>query len=194
MNKIFLTLVFLSFSICLFSQLTKKNWLLGGTGTLTAYKSTSMTTLSTQESNELNLKINPTIGYFVTDKFVLGLKPFLSWFKSEIQITGGSIISNVKRYGIGPFARYYFLPNEKQINIITEVSYQHGFFSFAPQKGNSDIFSFLVGPVVYFNSSVGLEFLVGYSSRKENINQGGSNTTYKGLDIGIGFQFYLEKK
>lgn len=187
------TFFLLLFSFTAKCQLDKGIWLVGGSGNFYASKNTYAVQSSSYyaESNDLTVKISPTIGYFIADKFVVGLKPFFTWYKSHTTTPGGGN-ENEKRYGIGPFLRYYFLEKEKQFNILAETSYQHGFYSFI-SKGKSNIFSIAAGPVIYFNSSVGLEFLIGYSSIKENIDLG-ANTTKKGLDVGIGFQFYLQKK
>jgi hypothetical protein len=65
---------------------------------------------------------------------------------------------------------------------------------FTPTKGSINTFSASAGPVIYFNSSVGMEFLLGYYSRKEVIQQNGDIINHqKGFQIGIGFQIHLEK-
>ena len=57
----------------------------------------------------------------------------------------------------------------------------------------------MVGTVVYFNSCVGIEFLLGYSSSLENIEgfredaEDFLKETRKGFQMGIGFQIHLEK-
>ena len=77
---------------------------------------------------------------------------------------------------------------------MTEINYQYGLYSFKPTKGNSNTFNALVGPVIYLNTSVGLEFLVGYYSTTETIKQIGEITTKQnGFQFSIGFQIHLEK-
>ena len=61
-------------------------------------------------------------------------------------------------------------------------------FPWTTYKINS--FSFAAGPVLYFNSSVGLEFLVGYSTVKYLHIEGSDNT----LQAVIGLQVHLESE
>lgn len=46
----------------------------------------------------------------------------------------------------------------------------------------------MAGPVIYFNSSVGLELSLGYYYQKPN-----NDAATTGLQTRIGFQVYLEK-
>lgn len=118
------------------------------------------------------------------------MRPTFSSIKGEVTTTGG-LSTNVQRYWIGPFGRYYFLQPNKQVNILADISYQYGFFG-GISEGKLNTFSAMVGPVVYFNSSVGIEFLLGYSSSLEDV-EGFQKETRKGFQIGIGFQIHLEK-
>lgn len=188
--------------ICLFvllsffaahAQLTKSNWLVGGTGNFLAssYSYSSATYSST--SNRVDITVSPNIGYFVKDKLAFGLRPSFSKFKDRVDGPSGGY-SNVNRLEFGPFGRYYFLPTESRYNILADVSYQYGLYWFTPTKGNINTISAAAGPVIFFNSSVGLEFLFGYYSRKEVIKQNGDNVyNQKGFQASIGFQIHLEK-
>ncbi len=57
---------------------------------------------------------------------------------------------------------------------------------------NDDKFSIMAGPEIFFNSSVGMEFLLGYSYSKEDVEQANKEVR-KGFQIGIGFQIHLQK-
>jgi len=50
----------------------------------------------------------------------------------------------------------------------------------------------LAGPVIYFNSSVGLEVLLGYSSSLEDV-ENANKEVRKGFQVAVGFQIHLEK-
>jgi hypothetical protein len=191
MKKIILSVASLTISIFSFSQLNKNTYLISGSASLSSSKNTYSSGSYYQESDEFNLKVSPNIGYFIVDKLALGIKQSLSWYKAEVTTVGGGI-SNIKRYDVGPFVRYYFLKKDKMYNIFTEGAYQYGLYWFYKEKGKSNTFSLTAGSVIYFNSSVGLELTAGFSSRNEDI-QDGPKTTLKGLLIGIGFQFHLEK-
>lgn len=170
-------------------QLTKGNWLVGGSASFYSSKSTFTSPNYSQQSDGFDLSLSPNVGYFLLDKFVMGLSPAFSWNKFK---DNGGANSNIKRFLIGPFARYYLLDTEKPYNILVSAAYQYGIYSFKPTNGNIQNFSTAAGPVIFFNSSVGLEFTIGYSSRVEDIKEN-YKTTQKGLQIGIGFQIHLEK-
>ena len=135
-------------------------------------------------SNRSYFRTDPNLGYFFIDKFAAGIKGLV-----EHEKVGFGTSSPTKQtfYGIGPFARYYFLPTNKQVNVFAEGNYQHYISEPGSEKSNS--YSVLAGTVVYFNSSVGLEFTAGYSITKNKA----SNLTYKIIQVGLGFQIHLEK-
>lgn len=166
-------------------QITKGNFLLGGN---ISFSSTSYHSEIAQSNKFYILQIAPSAGYFFLDKIALGIKANLSF--SGLKAIGTDVYGKDNSLAFGPFARYYFLPKEKQINIVFEGTYLH-----AIQKGNNyeshrNILSFLTGPVVFFNSSVGLEFLIGYSSSKFSGFKGRDNT----IQAGLGLQVHLEKE
>ncbi len=174
-------------------QITQGNWLVGGTGSFLTSKNSYTSPTFSSTSDRLDIKISPNVGYFVIDKLGVGVKTSFSKNKEEVTTTGG-LQTNVNRLEFGPFARYYFLDVEKQYNVLADISYQYGFYWFTPTKGNINTISANAGTVIFFNSSVGLEFLVGYYNRKEIIEQGGEFiTNQSGLQIGIGFQIHLER-
>lgn len=197
MKNTFFLFLAIFFTINSFAQLDKGNWLVGGSGNFYLSKRdyTSYTSpVLNGYSKELHLTISPNGGYFLLDKFAVGLRPYFSWGKGESfpndpTVSGGK--SDSKRYGIGPFIRYYFLDKEKQFNILTDFSYQIGEWNVG-DKGKLSNFSFLAGPVIYFNTSIGMEFLLGYSSQSEELKNFSVNSS-KGFSVNIGFQIHLIK-
>jgi hypothetical protein len=163
------------------SQITKGNWLVGGSASFSSLKSSSTATIQFKQTN---FQISPLVGYFVKDKFAIGLKPSLTYGSNTIANTN-TIIS------IGPFVRYYFLKPENIFNLFTEGSYAYGSNTGKGQGTGqkSNTFSLSAGPVLYFNSSVGLEFIIGYSTTKV-VGFSGTNNEIR---FGIGFQIHLEK-
>lgn len=164
--------------------------MVGGTGKFYSYNSTLSSVNNRIEFNYTQIDLSPSIGYFILDKLAVGVRPTFSFIKGKY--SAGTISTNVQRYWIGPFGRYYFLNLEKQFNIVTDMSYQVGIFNAGGQKGNLSTFSALAGPVLYFNSSVGLEFLLGYSYNKEDVERA-TKEIKKGIQISVGFQIHLEK-
>ena len=118
------------------------------------------------------------MGYFINDKFAVGITPLFTYNKTEN--------SNSKiTYGIGPYARYYLLKTEKRVNVLTHIEYSY--------NGNDNTndtsmgFDFKVGPVIFFNSSVALEMTLNYNTNNQN------SATYNIFSLGLGLQIHLEK-
>ena len=170
------------------AQITKGNWMVGGSANFTNSKAESKGNGFTSKSKVSGFNISPNLGYFIADQFALGLTPSLSFSNPEGEN------NNSTSYGIGPFFRYQFLDIDKKINILAETSYRFGKVSGQSTDGSkSNSFQFKAGPVIYFNSSVGLELTVDYDTR--NIKNGsGSETSFSSFNISIGFQIHLEKQ
>lgn len=196
-----ITVVFL-FSISSFGQLDKKTWLVGGSGNFSSTNDNLSTTTGDFEYKRSALQISPQIGVFVIDKLTIGLKSSFSWSKNRgVSVGTGLSTSTVIRSDYGPFIRYYFLDKRKSFNLLADLSYQLGNVKFVQSndKGVRNNLSIMAGSVVYFNSSVGIEFLMGYKYDKEKLTKSNSTPQYfytdskNGIQISIGFQFYLEK-
>lgn len=160
------------------SQVTKGNWLVGGNASFASSKSTG----PLGSGKQVRFILSPNIGYFIADKLVAGINFSLDRFNYSLNEN----INHSTSYLFGPFARYYFLPADKQVNVFAGGSYQHSIQSSGGT--NTNLYSFFAGPVIFFNSSVGLEFTVNYSS----LTYSGSTTNT--FQIGAGFQIHLEKE
>jgi len=192
MKKIYFSFFFSMFLFSAQAQLTKATWLVGGTGNFLSSKNTYTSPDYFSSSDRIDVNVSPNIGYFIADKFAVGLRPNFSKSKGVVDGSGGGN-TNENRLEFGPFVRYYFLQTDKQYNILTDLSYQYGLYWFTPTKGNINTLSASAGTVVFFNSSVGLEFLLGYYSRKEIKQQNPDFVTdKKGFQMGVGFQIHLE--
>lgn len=174
------------------SQINKGYWLLGGGGEFYSYTSRYTSTAYNSDAKYNKIDLSSNIGYFIKDRLAIGMRPAFSSYKGET-IPGG-IRTNIQRFWIGPFSRYYLLKTGKQVNLLTDISYQYGILnSDDPGKLNQlNQFSAMVGPVVYLNNNIGIEFLLGYSSSMEEW-EGIQKETNKGLQIKIGFQIHLKK-
>lgn len=193
MRRYFTFFFFLLLSFVSKGQLTKGVWIAGGTASFYSSKNKYSSTVVNQTSDVMRLSINPSVGYFLADKFTIGLRPSYTKIKAQVTTPSG-LTTNENRIDLGPFARYYFLQAERQFNVLAEISYQYGFYWFTPRKGNRNTFSASAGTVVFFNSSVGLELLLGYYTQKETIDDPVKTINeQRGLQMTIGFQFYLEK-
>jgi hypothetical protein len=163
------------------AQISQNNWMLGGIITY-EYISYNSTNYGDPHIAQI-LNANPNIGYFAFDKAAVGIRT--SFGRSAV--VGGSSYTD---FNIGPFIRYYLLNPDRYVNIIADAGYLYGFekWSGAPGNAPKNSFSFSAGPVFYFNSVVGLEFLVSYSTYKYTSLPRSNNT----IMLGLGFQVHLE--
>ena len=169
------------------SQITKGNWMVGGNASFLFTNSNT----DNVGSKTTNINIAPNIGYFFIDKFAGGVR--LSFNREHTKFAPGNNFQIFTNYSIGPFFRYYFLPKDRQYNILSEASYQFGSdkvetSNSTTSNGRSNNFTFSVGPVIYFNTSVGIEFLLNYKSAGNYVNSRSNS-----FGVGIGFQIHLEK-
>ena len=73
---------------------------------------------------------------------------------------------------------------DNRVNFLVKSAYLYSH----SKTDNKNIFSFSAGPVIYFNSSVGLEITGMYETLKTN-----SLSMAKTIYINIGFQIHLER-
>ena len=168
-------------------QITEGNWMVRGNASFVFSKASGDNNTKTA-----NLSLAPNIGYFFMDKFAGGVR--LTYNRDHIKYWQiNTNFSTFENYSIGPFVRYYFLDVDKQYNILMEGSYQFGNDKVETTNYTSNnsttIISFSAGPVIYFNSSVGIEFLLNYSSTGTIGYKGRGNS----FGAGIGLQIHLEK-
>jgi hypothetical protein len=166
------------------SQITKGNWMVGGGINFSSIKFES----DISSRRVTNIQANGNTGFFFSDKFVAGLRPSLliEHNKSEF----GKNVSTI--FSVGPFLRYYVLPVDNRINLLFETGYLYGTGKVSSQKAvHSNTFFFAGGPVVFLNTSVGLELLFGYSATKVKAS---GNDKKNIVQIGLGLQYHLEKE
>jgi len=185
MNRhyLFLFLIFIPFST-INAQITKGNWMVGGSLSYLRINNTNPNTVSEKETI---LNIKPVVGYFLKDKFALGLRSEFFNFNGTVI---GSNRSSSYQLDFGPFLRYYFFPVNNRVNLFSESAYLLSLWKSSGSKwGSTNGFLINVGPVVYLNNIVGIEFTLGYSSQYFQKNIGRLNN----IRTGIGLQIHLEK-
>jgi hypothetical protein len=96
------------FSLVSNAQISKGNWMMGGGASFSHNKNTSYG--STTESTVF--AVAPNVGYFFIDKLAVGASGRLSFLFAKND--NSTHDPNNFTYGIGPFARYYFLETEKK--------------------------------------------------------------------------------
>ena len=201
MKNFYFILLLSFFNTNSFAQLEKGTKVVGGSGTFYSYTENYSNNQSySQTAKYTNIDLNVTMGYFIIDKLVVGIKPSYSSFKGEVVSSnvGSGGKTNSYKIAVGPFTRYYFLKSEKPFNILAEASYQTGinkFLGVLKEKGKNSTLSFLVGPEIFFNDTAGLEFLFGYSNRLVTIDNssGAFENKKSGLQLSIGITLHLDK-
>ncbi|MFD0990368.1 hypothetical protein ACFQ1R_09690 [Mariniflexile jejuense] len=172
---------FLVFAIAttLNAQITQGNWMVGGSGNF--YNSEIKGENGESLGSSHGIGLYPNIGYFFTNQFAGGLNANFNYGKPS----GGP--SNIG-FGMGPFIRYYFLNPEKRINVFADANYNYYYSktkNFSVSNGRN--YRFKAGPVIYFNSSVGLELTLDYSSTEFDTH------TSNDFRFALGLQIHLEK-
>lgn len=175
-NKI-LVVVTLFIAFASNAQIDKGNWMMGGSGAIGNFKTTSGENSSTNTS----ITISPNIGYFFIDKLSIGLAGQFNYIFPK----GGSRTESSNN--VSPFIRYYFLNKEKQINIFSEARYEIIRFNNGDLK--ADTFLIKAGTVFFVNSSVGIEVALNYSKQKTN-----QNFENRAIFLNVGFQIHLERE
>lgn len=182
-----LTILFLSTFLLTnsYSQITKSNWLWGGN---ISFSNTKYKSDLGQQLDETRIEISGNSGYFIIDKLAVGLRP--DFFITKTKTTVNKISQN--NFLIGPFIRYYFLPTDSKVNLFFDGGFSYGKDKITHQPSvSSNTFYFSTGPVVFLNSSVAVEFTIGYSSTKANDDLHSKRNI---IQSGIGLQFYLEEE
>ena len=184
--KNYYLLIFLTLSISFpaIAQITKGNWLFGGTIGFS----------SDQPSNDYGkqtttiIQVMGNAGYFLKDKLATGLRPNLYFenLRSDFADT------RTQRTSIGPFIRYYLLPDDQRVNLFVDGNYVLGRNHISGSKGfTTHGYSLSAGPSLFLNSAVALELTLSYSQFHSNDV---FNTKRKIFQAGIGLQFHLEKE
>lgn len=159
------------------AQIDKGNWMMGGSGAIGNFKTTSGESSTTNTS----ITISPNIGYFFIDKLAIGLAGKYTYIFPK----GGD--HTISSNNVSPFIRYYFLEKEKQINIFSEARYEIIRMNHSDIK--ADEFLIKAGTVFFVNSSVGIEVALNYSTQKTS-----QNFENRAIYLNVSFQIHLERE
>lgn len=190
---IFFLFSFFIFHFISYAQIEKGYWMEGGNITLVFENTRTLSNISDSESESQShyLLINPNIGYFIKDRFVIG-----SDFNIQINFPNKEIGST---YGysidIGPFLRYYYLNHSKPYNFFSQVGYNYGVGLDENFKKWVDVNKITIknGFAYFLNESVALETSFNYSYKDFNAHPNFKSTS-NNFNISIGFQIHLTKK
>lgn len=117
---------------------------------------------------EFSLNLTPRVGYFVINNLAVGLD--LSMAYTHSKRNGGESVSNITRFGAGPFLRYY-IPTQKLLPF-AEVNYSFGSSKYAWKSDTYDDerismvqqYGFGIGLGVPLGEKVSFDMLIGYQS------------------------------
>lgn len=170
MKKIYLAGAFLLAGIMANAQTEKGDIMIGG-----------RIDLNTGE-NSTYIGFSPQFGYFIITNLAIGGNLSLTYQKN-----GDAKNTD---FGIGPFVRWYFTQAKVRpllhgsLNFLSSNSKGPGY-----SNTNTGINFFLGGgAAIFINENVSIEGLLGYSHTKYKDFDGSG-----GLNLGIGFQVYLNK-
>jgi hypothetical protein len=194
------TLLFIFAPLSLFAQISKNQWLVGG-GALAQYSENNL-----NSNKEVDVRVPSQIGYFVADKFAMGVRGqyHFNMTKSDY-FTGNnyyyyyykSVRQYQKEFSVGPFIRYYFLPTQNRFNLFLDLSYGYGKstskidLNYGPieYKRQTNILNVNIAPVFIINKHLSTELMIAYFLQKEQ----GAKTLYTDFLVGLGFQIHLGK-
>ncbi|WP_179337764.1 outer membrane beta-barrel protein [Winogradskyella ludwigii] len=86
------------------------------------------------EDKTSNFNISPKVGYFMSEDLAIGGELSFQSFKSEI---GGVDAADASGFGVGVFARYYFLDLGERFKTFTEFGVDYG--SLNDKSGSEDV-------------------------------------------------------
>lgn len=174
MKKLLLIVCTFAFCGILSAQVTKGNFLAGGS---VSFQSTKY---SDGDGSVGVFQFMPDAGYFFADRIAIGLRASYTNVSDD-----GDDYSDLL---VGPFARYYFLPAPRKTNIFLEASFLFGSEKYEgfDSEGKTQ-FGFSAGPAFFLNPHVAVETALHWQSLKYEDDDGSYNT----FGISVGFQVHL---
>jgi len=190
-----------------FAQINKGNFLTGGLlgGRFSQSKSIGSPIFSTQETTERELNFIGQIGYFLVNKFALGINAQYSLTQETtvINLYFPSHLSqryelNNKIFAIGPFARYYLLSPKNKFNVYFQgavlagnilrnnFSYIDPAMPIDEESKNLMAYQISAAPSYFINKNISLEWVFMYS-RYNHVEQ------VNNFSSAIGIQIHLVK-
>jgi hypothetical protein len=177
--KHFLLLIALVASLSLNAQITKNNWLVGGSAAF------SYTRTNPEINGRLfEMNLSPNIGYFFWDKLAFGLRSTYNFTRQRSDLNR----SETERVMLAPFVRYYLLEADRDLNLFVESAYGVQ-IDIIGDRRNPEEFSMKGGLSIFLNSSVAFEIALSYINYNSKNQFEGDHTVL----LGFGLQIHLEK-
>ena len=169
------------------SQINKGQFLVGGNTSFESLKNDGVNVVSYKTTTFF---VSPNIGYFIIPKFVGGLRLNFSVYKQKTPVSYTQ--TNIS---LSPFLRYYLLSQKQKFNVLVDASYINFKSKSRIQNSPTPIertngYNISVGPSIFLNEHVALEFLLGYKQTKVKNIDDNKTTTF---NTGLGLQIHLGK-
>jgi outer membrane protein len=195
MKKILLTVFALTMFNVAFAQFNKGRMIVGGA--VGFQTTTEKQTGTTPTAKENTFSLSPNFGYFVANKFAVGLNLNLS--NTTEKYSGGSYDYKIitRSFIASPFVRYYFGPGifvQGQYGIGSAKSGYDDPSSSNTTKYAVSQWSLGIGYAYFLNDHVAIEPSVKYQSSVLKEKGQDIKDTNSGIAINIGFQIYLGKR
>lgn len=196
-------LICLLTSTSIFSQTEKGNFYIGGGSDFRFYKyergskSDHSSYDSSQKSNSSGFAMNLKGGYFLTDRFLVGVSLPISYTKSDasnINYTEVGLFS----FSVGPFVRRYLEGEKWKFFLEAGVAFgskeRPKFYYDGTYKSSVFQYNGGLGVALFLNRKVSLDFMMNYnyySSKDVDDNSSNSMDISKGIQSEIGISIYL---
>lgn len=204
-RSVFTLLLLLSSSV-VFGQLEKGNYFLQGASSM-GFSAEKYTTISggtsTASSKSTHFSFRPKAGYFIIDNLPVGLSIYTSTYRTKY-IDNDNKNSSID-FSIGPFARFYFLPQDKirpmaEVNLNFGISNSKSTYSGSTNEskyGYTD-FGIGAGASYFITDNIAFDLLLSYYTEKYNLksethpgvdkmsSSGNSGYKYSGFELEIG--------
>lgn len=134
--------------------------------------------------------VSPNIGYFIIPKLAGGLRLNIGVYKQSSAVYSQTNIS------LSPFLRYYLLSQKQKFNILVDASYINMKSKTRIQGNPTPVierttgYNITVGPSLFLNQHVALEFLLSYKQTQLKDISDNKNSAVNAV---LGLQIHLGK-
>lgn len=173
MKNFFISICLILYIGTAFGQISKGSFLVGGNAAFSNSK-------VNDDYKASLLIVSPNIGYFIKNKFAIGLKTGFTHRSSQ---TSYQLREDI--YFLGPYLKYYLLPADKIANLFVQTEYQATFNKNFSING----FGISGGSAIFLNQNIAVEFSFGYFSTQRNISE--ERARIRTVQSGIGLQIHL---
>lgn len=167
--------------------------------------------VTTNDANSTNFSVNPKIGYFLGNNFVLGLGMDYTFNRTSEPVSSadpalGEDTDSDSDLLFGPFSRYYVLAGD-DTGFFLELAFGFGssvdeiLFGEEEQTTSTNVLAASVGPgfTIFNSKGIGIEALVKYNFARSSFDINFQQQTLETItwtnqiDISLGIQFYFSR-